>query len=1088
MAAEIGTDWQKVKNLIFWDGVWRNNLPVLDKKYQGKNSLISSVKGKTRVITFCTKRHGGESRSWYRSSSSAPSLRVTSGNQMKAKKQQISDEIYRRKKNQEYIDSWKSCSKTVDNSFPYLQTKKLEDVGLTLMAEHKKNGKISRPFMAVPVFDQKNQIAGLQRIYEDGNKAFTPGTSISGSFYRIGPKVTDKNSKVYLCEGWATGQTIHRLTGCTVYCAFNAGNLLRIAEYLLTSFKRNQIILAADNDCWKKSQNTGLLKALEINYRYRIKVRYPSFDGLGLDGKKPTDFNDLYCLAGAEETLKQLCKSRKNTLSVPSNSFEYKLKAFLLAGHITSAKNKYLRACINAALYKGLSAEKITAKLLKTNQTADKSDILKALYRLTAAHSRRVAKCHTIDPKAHPGVTFIDLPTTRQEHGGYLIDPDFYDSIKDLDGIIIVKAPMGSGKTDTILRRAMDIAGKSVYLAHRIALVEECGRRINFESYRSAEQYDGLLVTRKLGCCINSLCNPKFDSGRWFLNSDVVCIDEGTKVFHHLTGSTVKNPEEVTEVFLKSICAARQVIVCDADANDTLVSLLSKHTDQKIYVAQANPVMDHVNVVMMSLEETYQYTIDMALKGEKVLCTCDSKKDVERLKKAIEDKNEKIKVLDIFSESKVRPEVEAWIKNPNEESLKWDVVIYNSCVDSGVSITTDHFRHQTGLFRGVVSPDAAIQMMGRNRPAKSWHLGCSPMNVNKHTVSAGDNLRTLTAATLRVQLDSGISLAELPQPSIYDQIRLDIHEADSRSRQSYLISLRMMMEQKGYRVIVKEPEKEMVKSVRKEMRHYGQQINDEFIDMVLAATTPLEMRYNQLKQAYAISKEELAEVIRYEICHKLGVREINKASVIFWMDDGYHQTLSFEIMQAEHDELHQYDAWQLKTVKSLTRRKNLTGKGRILRKLFKILGVDRQTGLGHFTHRECSEFVDYLMADKDRAGLWNYYSLGQHLHADRRPKDSTRFVQACLKKLGLTTSASLFGKERTSRHEIDAASWEVMTSYIKQRKDAGKHIADLSPEAKELLRHTDNAGEQPAEADGSFSYDNQDPDWDFWPKIEASSA
>ena len=63
--------------------------------------------------------------------------------------------------------------------------------------------------------------------------------------------------------------------------------------------------------------------------------------------------------------------------------------------------------------------------------------------------------------------------------------------------------------------------------------------------------------------------------------------------------------------------------------------------------------------------------------GETVLAACDSKNDVEKLKRSVKKRNKKIKVLTVTSETKAQKNVEVWIKNPNKESQRWDVVIYN---------------------------------------------------------------------------------------------------------------------------------------------------------------------------------------------------------------------------------------------------------------------------------------------------------------------------------------------------------------------------------------------------------------------------
>ena len=1044
VASELGIDWEKAKNRVRFDDTWENNLPALDSKSRGKLSLISSVRGGTHTITFHTKRHGGLSRSW----TSRSGIKIDQKEYLLRKKQaglykERKDAFYRTL-NSDYLGDWKNCRDSADSSFGYLKRKKLQGVNLRLLTETRRKNRNGQKFLAVSVYNH-GSLVGLQRIYEDGEKAFTPGTPVSGSYHKIGDH-DKKDQPVYVCEGWATGQSIHQATGCAVYCAFNASNVTNIVSYLLKRIDRKQIIVAADNDQWKNNENTGLSSALDINYKYRVKVRFPCFDHIEINGQKPTDFNDLFLLSGISETRKQLMRSAKSTLSVPSVALDYRLKKLSLCGTITSAKNKHLRSAVSAAYKKAYSEHKIIKMICGANSSITKEMVLKALSGIKYAQARRVAGCHSIDPSLHPDVVFIDLPLIRQSHGGYQISDEFFATIKDLKGIVVLKAPMGSGKTETIIKKALECSDKAGYVAHRVSLVEESSNRLNITSYRDV----GLLemsVTRQLANCVNSMNHPKFDGGRWYYNTDLVCIDEGTKVFSHLTGSTVDRPEEVTETFLAALNGTTLGLVCDADANNNLVELLSKHTNKKIYVAQNNPKMDHVKVSITGLEESYNHVVEKACSGETVLVACDAKKDVERLKRSIKQRNKKIRVLDICSETKIREEVDAWIKNPNEESKKWDVVIYNSAVDSGVSITIDHFKHLAGLFRGIIAPDSVIQMMGRNRCARTWIIGCSPLSQIKNLDNPEQKFRALAAANLKIQRESGENPSVIPVASSYDKIRLSMEYSDALCRQDYLLTLNLMLEQKGYKVECKSSEKKHLKEIRKEISELGKEICEENIEMILSAKTPGPLRYRELKNAYAVSKEENAEIIRYEMCQGLGIRDIEKKDIQFWTDNAERKELMIELLQSERKDLFQYDHHQRKMSRSLTRNKHLLVKYDILIKLFSCIKIDIFSAKGTFTHEDCDRFIDYLLNSETLIRIWNYYKLGPHINPDRRPADPTKFVLAVLKKLGLTTVAKLTGKNRLSAHEITKESWDLVNHYVQMRKNAGKHIAKIPAEA-----------------------------------------
>ena len=103
------------------------------------------------------------------------------------------------------------------DSFPYLVKKNVKAHGLKLH-----NGRL-----LVPVWDADNVLHGLQYIGEGGAKLFESGTAIKGHFSYISG---DNSKPLYVCEGWATGATIHEATGATVIIAFSCGNLKPVAE------------------------------------------------------------------------------------------------------------------------------------------------------------------------------------------------------------------------------------------------------------------------------------------------------------------------------------------------------------------------------------------------------------------------------------------------------------------------------------------------------------------------------------------------------------------------------------------------------------------------------------------------------------------------------------------------------------------------------------------------------------------------------------------------------------------------------------------------------------------------------------------
>jgi len=141
--------------------------------------------------------------------------------------------------------------------------------------------------LIIPITDGE-QTTSLQYIAADGEKRFLTGGKIKGCFHRI-----DGDSRIIICEGYATGATLHRTTGATVYVAFNCGNLYDVACYVKAQHHGAHITICADND-HKTEANPGITKARQVAEGLSLHITWPEFDA----DDSGTDFNDLYCQKG----------------------------------------------------------------------------------------------------------------------------------------------------------------------------------------------------------------------------------------------------------------------------------------------------------------------------------------------------------------------------------------------------------------------------------------------------------------------------------------------------------------------------------------------------------------------------------------------------------------------------------------------------------------------------------------------------------------------------------------------------------------------------------------------------------------------
>ncbi|MCG7587149.1 hypothetical protein [Photobacterium sp. OFAV2-7] len=75
--------------------------------------------------------------------------------------------------------------------------------------------------IVILVFSSTNELQSLQVITSDGTKFFLKSGKLDGGRFTL----NGDNAVVYICEGFATGVSIHEVTGSSVVIAFNAGGL-----------------------------------------------------------------------------------------------------------------------------------------------------------------------------------------------------------------------------------------------------------------------------------------------------------------------------------------------------------------------------------------------------------------------------------------------------------------------------------------------------------------------------------------------------------------------------------------------------------------------------------------------------------------------------------------------------------------------------------------------------------------------------------------------------------------------------------------------------------------------------------------------
>ncbi len=163
--------------------------------------------------------------------------------------------------------------------------------------------------LALPLLDAGGRLHGLQIIYADQRKKgrdkdFWPrGLAKKGHFFLLGGS---PDELLLVAEGYATAASLHEATGLPVAVAFDAGNLLPVAQALHKRYRRCKLLICGDDD-YLSAGNPGRSAANTAALAVGGEWLLPQFAAeRPTDRKGPTDFNDLYLAEGLHEVRRQI--------------------------------------------------------------------------------------------------------------------------------------------------------------------------------------------------------------------------------------------------------------------------------------------------------------------------------------------------------------------------------------------------------------------------------------------------------------------------------------------------------------------------------------------------------------------------------------------------------------------------------------------------------------------------------------------------------------------------------------------------------------------------------------------------------------
>jgi putative DNA primase/helicase len=296
------------------------------------------------------------------------------------------------------------------------------------------------------------------------------------------------------------------------------------------------------------------------------------------------------------------------------------------------------------------------------------------------------------------------------------------------------------------------------------------------EEKKASKQSKGLsqLTLDALSVCLPSIGHASYAD---FVEScRYIFIDEISQVLESLTSEEIYKNTDVSVVFnlLKHLIKnAKCLILADANINQfTLDFIESCRPSEKFNIIEMKPKNEGKKAFIYQNETALvDKIINDVMMGKKVWIACDSNNKTQQLK-TIFSMYDGINCIALNKNSHSNVDEKAFLADPHAESLKYDVVIANSVISSGVSVEHGHFDYVAGFASGQsVQPTDFYQMIGRVRQCLEFHLSINQKNMDAQDVS--DMIEGRQEATHLMQnkwqekTDLSVFLAELE----YEMIR-----------------------------------------------------------------------------------------------------------------------------------------------------------------------------------------------------------------------------------------------------------------------------------------------------------------------------
>ena len=627
------------------------------------------------------------------------------------------------------------------------------------------------------------------------------------------------------------------------------------------------------------------------------------------------------------------------------------------------------------------------------------------------------------------------------------------------EALSLVKASLGAGKTSGILQPlANSTLETTVAITNRQSLVADLCSRLQLSRYDELPARSISSCT-ELGICLKSVTNPKFAEvlGR----ARMVLVDEISAVVREahdpagVLGKSAKLVWEKLGILLrgadKGACGV-DADLCTADVL-ALKDLMQGHRPIRVIVVK--PVKAPPAITFTSPDVLLADLLKTVESGLPCRIFSDSAKKVRELSALLKESFPEKSIMAIHAQGPTAttgsPEVKEALANINGAVHGIDILLHTPAVESGVSLTKEHFRKTFGLYCGSAMPAAFIQMLRRDRTAESATvaiLGNGVRHAKTDSIELLNDMGDAHRRTIETAATEGRYHLVFEPASPWDARVAEYRAAANQKTNRYAQTLWFQMESMGATVqlaggMMALPLKEVL-----EAKAAGADLaKAQARAAILRAPDITADARDEIQRQYQPTPADCAAAERFDLKQTLAVQVVNDESLDWWHEGKVRaQIANFEALVSAPLAGLATDAVEAAANIPLAARANRLALTEAIRAAFEVMGFDVCTGGGEVTEASVRDAFENLRQSPLRPVL-EHVGL---LRLDRMPKYPVRWCGDFLGRLGLALEVAEQRGPRGDRERVyrivqgetwdrprrwlTAPGWERMSAIIEQRR------------------------------------------------------